>query len=381
MNSTIIYHDSSPESLQTTYIEFNNIDFVLNVGEGRSLVQNSVRILGEVLITTDGTTRVGTVGGDPAGGIYWDYKIGAHSFIDSCQVSFGGGSAPGIKENIQNYARWVGMTSVATENEDDLMNASKQIELKAPNELCADILARGVVTNNTGTKVTDDMDFAFKPVCILNRMAGDHLPQERSGEIRLTVNLARNISALMGPSSTVTSTYQLKNLRCSYQSIQTVGNPMDNQISMRSVYNVKSSIQSSFANVQAQVPAVCDACSVSFQRQENENVKIFNNYSCEKVPGIKDLQFLFNDSTNKYITYQINDQNEMLNRYIDSFAMTGHNQAQLDTFRGNGGWGVGLHFQGFVDLSNQRFSVQLSSDVVNTSPLNIYLYFHSVVTV
>ena len=376
MNATIVYHSAEPESLQTNYIEYNNVDFVLNVGAGRSLVQNSVRVLGEVLIASTGSTRVI----DP-GGIYMDYRVGIHSIVDSCQVSFGGGSNPGIKENIQNYPRWAAMTSVATENEDDMMNASKQVELKAPNEICADVIARGVITNNSGTKQTDNMDFAFKPICILNRMAGDHLPQERSGEIRLTLNLARNISALMGPNSTGASTYQITNLRCSYQSIETVGNPMDGQISMRSVYNVKSSVQSGLANVQAQVPAVCDACSVSFQRQQDENVPIVNNYSLEKVPGIRDLQFLFNDSTNKYITYQINDQNEMLHRYIDSFSNTGHNQALLDTFRGNGGFGVGLHFQGFTDLSNQRFSLQLTSDITNNAPYNVYMYFHSVVQV
>ena len=371
----MVYHSADPEALQTSYIEYNNVDFILNVGEGRSLVQNSVRILGEVLITTDGTTRPAPT----VGGIYWDYKIGAHGFVDSCQTSFGGGSSPGIKENIQNYARWVGMTSVATENADDLLNASKQVQLKCPNELCANVLALGEATTSTQA-VIDNIDFAFKPVCILNRMAGDHLPFERSGEIRLTINLARNISALMGGNSDNNSTYQLSNLRVSYQSIQTIGNPNDLQISMRSVYNVKSSVQSSFANVQAQVPAVCDACSVSFQMQAHENVPIFNNYSLEKVPGIRELQFLFNDSTSKYITYQINDQNEMLNRYIDSFAETGHNQAMLDTFRGNGGWGVGLSFQGFTDLSQQRFAMQVTSDISNTSPMNVYMYFHSVVT-
>ena len=379
MNSTIVYHSADPESLQSSYIEYNNVDFVLNVGEGRSLVQNSVRILGDVLITTDGNTRVASAG-DP-GGIYFDYRIGIHAVVDSCQVSFGGGNSPGIKENIQNYARWVGMTSIATDNEDDMLNASKQVELRAPNEKASDLLARGLVTDNSGTKITEDMDFAFKPACILNRMVGDHLPLEQSGEIRLTLNLARNISALMGASSDSNSTYQISKLRCSYQSIATVGNPMDNKISMRSVYNVKSSVQSAFANVQAQVPAICDACSVSFQRQEDENVPILNNYSSEKVPGIRELQFLFNDSTNKYITYQINDQNEMLHRYIDSFSNTGHNQANLDTFRGNGGWGVGLNFQGFTDLSQQRFGLQLTSNITNLSPYNVYMYFHSVVSV
>jgi len=148
---------------------------------------------------------------------------------------------------------------------------------------------------------------------------------------------------------------------------------------MRSVYNVKSSIQSSSANVTAQVPAVCDAVSCSFQRQDEENTNVFNNYSLAQVPSISRVQFLFNSSTNKYITYELNDQNSMLEKYIESFRNTGHNQCYLDTFRTNGGFGIGLDFNGMVDLSRQQFSVQLSSQINNQYPYNLYLYFHSVV--
>ena len=75
------------------------------------------------------------------------------------------------------------------------------------------------------------------------------------------------------------------------------------------------------------------------------------------------------------------DENEMLKRYIDSFKNTGHNQVMLDTFRTNQGFGVGVDFTGFTDLSNQRFGVQLSSSILPTSPYNIYMYFHSLVQV
>jgi len=53
----MIYHSAVPEATQATYVEFNNVDFVLNVGEGRSLLRNSVRLCGEVEVTSDGTTR------------------------------------------------------------------------------------------------------------------------------------------------------------------------------------------------------------------------------------------------------------------------------------------------------------------------------------
>lgn len=372
MPENMLYHSAVPEATQTTYIEYNNVDFVLNVGEGRSLMRNSVRINGDIEITSDGTTR-------SAGDVYLDFRIGAHAVVDSCQVVFGG-QGGGVKENIQNYARWCEMAAVGTLYEDDYLNASNQCELRAPNEVSAGIIAQGEITKGT-TPVTTDQDFSIKPVCILNKMNGDHLPFEKSGEIRLTVNLARNMSALMGRNQGAASTYVLKNLHCSYHSVPTVGKWSNTKTTMRSVYNVKNTILSGSANVSAQVPAVCDAVSCSFQRQNRENTNVFNNYQLETVENINRVQFLFNDSTNKYVSYVINDQNEMLHRYIDSFKNTGHNQVSGDCFRNNSGFGIGLDFQGFVDLSRQRFAVQLDSDVNNTKPMNIYMYFHSLISV
>tara|TARA_R110002110_G_scaffold41120_3_gene130995 strand:- start:3404 stop:4534 length:1131 start_codon:yes stop_codon:yes gene_type:complete len=367
----LIYHSAQPEATQSTYTEFNNMDFILNVGEGRSLMKNSVRLNADILITNDGTTR-------SAGKVFLDYRIGAHAVIESVQVSFGGGQmgGGGLKENIQNYARWVAMRAIGSIYEDDYLNAGNMCELRAINAEVAGQNALGEVTEGT-TPLETNMDFSLKPNCILNNMMGDALPFEKSGEIRLTLNLARNMSALMGANKGNGAHYQLVNPHVSYHSMPTNGDPSKTQTSMRSVYNVKSTILSTSANISAQVPAVCDAVSCSFQYQSRENVNTFSNTQCETVQNIRRVEFLFNDSTNKYITYQMSDQNEMIHRYIDSFGNSGHNQMMLDTFRANNGFGIGLHFQGFIDLSKQRFGVQLTSDVDNTKPMNIYMYFHS----
>ena len=370
---TMQYHSATPEATQATYVEYNNVDFVLNVGMGRSLMRNSVRLVGDVYVSKDGTPAPG---GRSGGKVYMDYGIGIHGVIESCQVTFGNS---GTKENIQNYARWVKMQGAATFYEDDLMNASNQVELRGPTEIIASKYAKGEATLNSGTSIIDNLDFSMKPSCILNKMTGDHLPLEKSGEIRLTLNLARNMSALMGANQGQASTYELSNLHVTYQSVATQGDPMKTMTQMRSVYNVKNTILSNSANISAQVPAVCDGVSCSFQRQDKENINVANNYDLEMVQGIRRLQFEFNDSTNKFITYEESDLNTMIHRYIDSFRNTGHNQMLLDTFRSNNGFGIGLHFAGFVDLSRQRFNIQLTSDVNNTKPMNIYSYFHSVV--
>ena len=365
------YLSAQPEATQASYKEFNNVDFVLNVGPGRSLMRNSVRLVGNVNVTSDGTAR-------SAGKVYMDYGIGIHSVIDSCQTTFG---TSGSKENIQNYARWVKMQGAATFYEDDLMNASNQVELRAPTAAIAAKFGAGVKTLNTVNPITEDMDFSMRPSCMLNKMAGDHLPYEKSGEIRLTFNLARSMSALMGSDQGPGATYSLSNLHLTFQSLPTMGDPMKTVTQFRTVYNVKSTILSGSANISAQVPAICDAVSCSFQRQIDENVNVVGNYDLNMVQGIRRLQFEFNDSTNKYVTYEENDLHSMINRYIDSFRNTGHNQMLLDTFRANQGFGIGLDFAGPIDLSRQKFNIQLTSDVDNSKPMNLYSYFHSMVTV
>tara|TARA_R110002110_G_scaffold75065_1_gene198497 strand:- start:3679 stop:4797 length:1119 start_codon:yes stop_codon:yes gene_type:complete len=368
----LLYLSAEPEARQSTYIENNNVDFVLAVGEGRSLVRNSVRLNGKINITNDGTTTA-------TGKCYLDFRIGSHGLISAIQTTFNGGSSPGLKESIQNYARWTEMTSIATLQEDDYCNALMQCELRAPNELCSAINAQGITTLGT-TPVTENMDFSCKPLMALNKMMGDHLPYEKSGDIRLSFDLARNMAALMGPNQGNQATYELSDLHVSYQSVPTLGDPMKTATSMRSVYNVKQAILSGSANIVAVCPQAADAVSCSFQRQDRENVNVFNNYACEQVPEITQLQFLFNDSTNKYVTYEQNDLNAMLKGYVDSFEHTGHTQVSLDTLRNNAGFGVGQEFAGFTNFSNQRFSVQLTSGINNTRPMNIYIYFHTIIS-
>ena len=81
LKQTILYHQVEPTATQATYGEFDNVDFVVNVGEGRSYLKNSFRVLADVLITTDGATRVTT---EQVG---WDRNAGGHCFIDSLRYS------------------------------------------------------------------------------------------------------------------------------------------------------------------------------------------------------------------------------------------------------------------------------------------------------
>ena len=72
----------------------------------------------------------------------------------------------------------------------------------------------------------------------------------------------------------------------------------------------------------------------------------------------------------------------MLKKALESVQDATHNQGTGNKLAGNKGYLLGLDFAEMVDLSNQRFSVQMkSADAsLSTSPMNAYLYFHELLS-
>ena len=193
LSQSVLYHQVEPQAKQTVYKSFDNVDFVINVGEGRALLKNSVRILGDLKVNSTGATR-------STGGIGWDINAGAQCFIDSVQSSM---DNAGLVENIQHYPRYVSMVGHATDDRLDNLNSDRQCELKAHIQVANEILGQGIGTYVEGTGVAtlpEDVDFSLKPVCGLNRMTGGDLAESVSGSVTLTCNLARDVVALYGRS-------------------------------------------------------------------------------------------------------------------------------------------------------------------------------------
>lgn len=367
LRQTVLYHQVEPQATQDSYTEFDNVDFVINVGEGRRLLKNSVRILGDLKINSTGTTR-------STSNIGFDRVAGAHAFIDSCQVS---SINQGLIENITNYGRYVSMAGHASFDREDMINSNLACELRGHLDHVPNLMGQGITTYATAPETTD-ADFSIKPVCALNRMSGDDLPSSKSGAITLTVNLQRNRVVLMGTGQEATSNYQLFNLRVTYQSVEDDGSA--SQTGMRTIFNIKSNILSGAASISANVPALCSSVVMSFCDTRVENGLKDNSLALEEPQAITEVQYLFNDQTNSLVTYIIDDRTEMLERFIDAMGVSGHNQVSKDVFKSNQGFGLGLDFDGLVDLSKNRFTVQLQTGA-NNNPSNAYLYFSSQVVV
>jgi hypothetical protein len=349
--------------------------------EGRKLLGNSVRLVGELEVFDNGVRL------DNTKKLYYDESIGLHGAIESVQTTF---QTLGNVENLTSYPRIVGMIEDGTTNAIDMMNSENVCEGKCSFKQISLLQMVGEfpdVSNNKTTDFVKNMSFSLKPLFVLNSTlpaspGGDtSVSYQKTGAVRVVFTLARKDNFLNGYDNDTQVTYKLKNLRLEFVSVPEDGKK--NQTLHRVKYHIKQSILSSTTNISSKVPAVVQGVSASFVRQANENAASENSYRREEFPLLDSLQFLFNNATNEFIQYKLDDRNEVLMRYIKSLQDTGHNRMSLKNVKGNHSYGVGLSFQGDVDLRNQLFNIVLNSsdNTISNNPFNIHLYFHSAIVV
>ncbi len=119
--------------------------------------------------------------------------------------------------------------------------------------------------------------------------------------------------------------------------------------------------------------------SISFQPQAEENLPQFDNLALKRLSGLSKLQFIFNDSLNKYINYVLSSDSEILAHAVESFNSMGHSNVNATQLTQGDNMIVGTGFSDFVDFTKSAFDVQFSSSI-NTAH-NVYLYFHSAIQV
>jgi hypothetical protein len=370
MSAPYIQHSIQPENSKALYGEYDNVDFVATF-ENRKMVLNSVRLEGRLRVK-QGTSNLN---GEK---VYLDPAIGIHSVLDSVQTVF---QNKGTVENLTSYARYVGMVEDSTTSNLDMMNSENVCEMKAPMKQMMPCVLQGETDDVVGTE-NDPNSFSFKPAFVLNTASsvnngGLGMSYDKSGAIRITFSLARNANVLFGNVNSSTK-YELSDLRLVFVSVPEDG--VKNQTVHKTKFHIKQSVLSSRTNIASKVPAVCSGVSCSFITQSKENALTSNTNEREQFPELHQLQFLFNNNTNEYIAYQLEDQEEVLLRYIESLRDTKHSRMSLTNLKGNHSYGVGLHFGGeLVNLSNQTFNVVLNSNDnnISSSPFSIHLYFHS----
>jgi hypothetical protein len=383
---TTLYHIATPETSKDVYSEYDQIHFGLDF-EGRQIIMNSIRFEGEVKVYKTGTTDL-----DDPSDVSFDPKIGAHSLISTVVVTF---QNQGVIENIIEYPRLVKMKTDASKSANDMLASNYVCELRAPTKDVNEAMVRrknpkawkGAAVGGTNPDIADIPagavvypDFSIVPhLCLNQAPAGSRLSFRTSGTARVSLTLERNMGVLYGRSVDANYNYKLSNIRMSFMTVPDTGKPQP--IEMRTSLCIKSSLTSNQANLSSKVPAICDSMSMSYLPYTQEYQPTYSNTQLSNPPDVTSIQFLFNDATNQYITYLIKDKDEMVKRGLDGLSAGKSNDVNLNKLSANEGYIHGLNWGQFIDLSKQKFNIQVNSAISNINPHHIWMYFNSIVNV
>jgi len=372
--SSIQYHKTEPETIKSSYTEYDSIDFVLAY-PGRKVMLNSFRLVGNLEIQKAGVA-MGAID------VRIDPNTGVHSFFDSFTVSC---DKYGQLSSFSNYPRYVKSFRNATMSASDVGFSSQTVsELCAGDPATLSDMLQGPPPNTAtagNSLSTEPIDFSFKPMISINKAKGQtQISYKDWGNIRLSLNLARNNGCLFGSVMAADVAYSITNLRCIFTSVLDDGVVNKMPTILEPIISNKQTISSNFANTSHRVPATVTSFSSTFQLLSRENTLVNNNLATSELPGLTQLQFLFQDSTNANITYTIKERSEVISRYLESFKRTDHgdNQAKLMNLRSNEGYGIGLYFNEAIDLKNQKFNAQFTTSVDSTNPYIMYSFFSTV---
>jgi len=367
----VTHSQVEPNSKQSVYTQFDSPVFNISAGAGRSVVRNSIRVVADLRVNSDNAnpkTRT-------TGTRLFDKNVGGSAFFKSVSVRT---QQQGNLETIDNFARYVKTDSCASKNEYDMLNASNACELMCVNQLQATKYANGVApTLGTGTPIIKDIDFSVKLQCCLNKSSRD-IPFSKTGTMELQINLARNQDALYGGGQDANSNYELRNLRVQFKTIPEQKDPAP--VVMDLVYNVKSNMLSGSSSISTNINAPIYAMVANFIQVQHNSVNVFNSLALEDVNQLAEVQMLFNESvSNSLVAYNMTDQTEMLERFIDAMSESSHNQVSKDKWKSNDAWALGLNFEDEVDLTDNRFTMNIRTNAtnINTYPYDVYMYFFS----
>tara|TARA_R110001592_G_scaffold116952_1_gene318614 strand:+ start:292 stop:1455 length:1164 start_codon:yes stop_codon:yes gene_type:complete len=379
------YHQVVPESSADSYSPFTTVDFSL-MTPGRKLLKNSIRVEGKIvtrLNTTDPWLPPNAAAASSCvtfdSNVKLDNAIGAHCFFDSFSTET---QSAGVIENLQNYPRFVSQHARATLAMDDMLSSKLVAEQRGPYEINGNYSLQPVVDQAFVTGSTEQTlqrskpSFSIKPMTAFNRQAGGDYSFDRKGFIRLSMILANNNNALFGGAGG--ATYVLEDLVCRFVTIPDDG--ADEPMLMRSYVNVVSSMQSTATTISARVPSSqVNSVTMSFAEQSHLQSQEFSSTALESLPLWDSVEYLFANSMQNFITYRIVDMDDSLRRGLESLESAGHSQVSAKTLAANKGQIMGLAFEEFVDLSNQKFTINLviRDPLITQEPRDVFLYFNS----
>jgi hypothetical protein len=369
----MLYRSTQPLAKKDAYVPSDLVQFKILMDQGVEIVKNSFSLSGDLRVKVPsgaGTKNVTTED------VRYDGKIGVHSFIEDIDCNVNGVTV----EQFHYYPRYVRMMTDITTDPADLYSSESVCELRVPNDWQSQKMLRGLgrEAGNNNNAINEDSPFWLRPNFALNK-SNRNIRQSDLQVITVSFTLAQVNEALFGKDVGPQTTYSLKNLRLNYNTL-----PMDSggdPLVFKTILVGNQTIQSNNASLQFQIRGMASAVSMSFQQQSHESNAGFNNTETEIVPQIDHVQFSFNDTPTSVITHEVDNLLEMTANYIESLVDTGHTAVKPNNYYRNKCFGLGLNWAAITDLANQKFSVQIDSDVSNNAPYNVYAYFQSMISI
>lgn len=362
------YETIYPTSQRDQYNPNENIQFNVTY-QNKKVLRNSYFITGDLYVRNGGGATVLANTDD----VRLDPYAGVHCLFDQFTTSMNGS----VIENLQEYPRYVRAISEALVDQDTIATSSStQVELRA---------GRDSVYQNRFILGQDDsgfMPFGFRPLIAANQSVRD-MSYKKTGGVQISTRLRTYDKAFYGASNVAGITYYLKNVQLHYLTIPDMGDDDNQPLQFLVNHMLKSNISTSTQNIMNRVPLTLNSFSSTFIRQADETDSTLNNNQTSVLPGLNRLEYSFNDSNAQFITYPIENQEDIIENYLNSWGNSSETSYRPGLHYINdgttSGYGVGLNLGQYVNFSNQNLGINIQSSVTNNDPYSMYSYYHGVV--
>lgn len=340
-----------PLAQKDQYNPMDIVDFLIDVGAGNEVVGNSLRLEGEIFTTQAGDFPTTDTK------LAIDSRAGAHCLFQQLVTQFSDRTV----ENMNFYPRYVAQKSDTNEVVVNKMAVSANAtELKMLND--EDTIAMLSLDNGVYGR-----SFSIKPMFCLNNATGN-FAYAKTGQIKVSTTLGSVAQVLFGADATpADTTYYIKNLQLAGRSVPQ--SQASAKVTMMVNSCVRQVIASNNTSLSVIVPIPTNSFSASFRNQTGEATFNQNYQQLDELPALKRVELSFSDSLSNLLEFPLETTEEITLNYAASMGTTGLHQFQP----GDGCRGVGLAYNEI--LSNSKLGINLISEVINTDPYSIYIYF------
>lgn len=366
---SVSYRSIYPVSQQETYLENNNIDFVLNLANEK-LIPGTVTLEGLCGVYADLSNATRVTGHEE---ILYDPLVGYHGLIRDVTTEFQG---MGIMENLQNYPRLVKVTRLCSDFEDSYGSETRNsVEGCLPNHEITCGMVEGV-----GGKRQAEIPFSLALQNVCNKMSGP-VSSAVTGQIRIRLRLAPADEFLWGKDYVSGTTgYNVKQLKLRYQTMPDDGKRQP--VNMEMYHSYRVNLDTNNQNVSTFVPGLCNSVHMSFIKLSDENAGTANYLSCQPPPGqpplgysdigvtpagygIERLYYAINDTDSALVGWTVESREEIMrngirsvNPNVDRYSTLAR---KLRDSHYPDGYIAGIPFGGLLDFSKNKFAAEIQS--------------------